>query len=63
MGEAPLKAPSSRGVSFKPDSAQKQESEEEEDDISEDGQEEQEEQDIFNPKETRHATSKITIAM
>ena len=63
MGEAPLEAPSSREVSFESDSAQKQESEAEADDISEHGQEEQEEEDIFNPKETRHDTSKTSRAM
>ena len=63
MGQAPLEAPSSREISFLSDSAQKQESEEEEDHISEDGQEEQEDEDIFNTKETSHATSKTRKAM
>ena len=57
IGEAPSEAPSSREVSFEP------ESDKEEDNISEDGQEEEEEEDIFNPKETSHTTSKTSIAM
>ena len=62
MGEVRLEALSSRKLSCEPDSAQKQVSEEEEDDISEDGQGDQEEEDIFNPYDTRHATSKTRIA-
>ena len=45
------------------ESAQEEGSETEEDDISEDGKEAEEEEDIFNPKEIRHATSKTSIGM
>ena len=62
MGEVPSEASSSREVWFETQSVQEEESDEEEYDISEDGSEEEEE-DIFHRQETRHATSKTSIAM
>ena len=56
MGEAPLEALSSRKVSLEP------ESDEGKHDILKDDKEEEEE-DILNPKEISHTTSKIRIAM
>ena len=62
MGEAPLKATSSREVSFEPGSAPEEASAEGEYDRSEDGQQDEEDE-IFNPKETRNATSKTRRAI
>ena len=63
MGEAPLEAPSSRQVSLKTESVQKEESDGEKYDILGGGQEEEEEEDIFNLEETSHAISKTSIAV